>query len=86
MALAVVEHYLPKGAGDALPSTDAGAVVALAERFELLLSIYAKGERPSGSSDPYALRRAGNGVLLILWEQGWRLDLALLQQDASRLG
>ena len=85
VSLAVVEHYLPKGAGDALPSTDAGAVVALAERLELLLSIYAKGERPSGSSDPYALRRAGNGVLLILWERGWRLDvLALLRQAASR--
>ena len=84
VSLAVVEHYLPRGAGDALPGTDAGAVVALAERLELLLSIYAKGERPSGSSDPYALRRAGNGVLLILWERGWRLDLlALLQQAAS---
>jgi glycyl-tRNA synthetase beta chain len=75
VALAVVEHYLPRGAGDDLPSTDAGAVVALAERFELLLSIFAKGERPTGSSDPYALRRAGNGVLLILWNQGWKLDL-----------
>jgi glycyl-tRNA synthetase beta chain len=75
VALAVVEHYLPRGAEDELPSTDAGAVVALAERFELLLSIFAKGERPTGSSDPYALRRAGNGVLLILWNQGWKLDL-----------
>ena len=75
VALAVLEHYLPRGAGDALPSSDAGAVVALAERLELLLSIYAKGERPSGSSDPYALRRAGNGVLQILWERGWALDL-----------
>lgn len=84
VSLAVVEHYLPRGAGDALPGTDAGAVVALAERLELLLSIYAKGERPSGSSDPYALRRAGNGVLLILWERGWRLNLlALLQQAAA---
>ena len=75
VALAVVEHYLPRGAGDRLPATPAGAVVALAERLELLLSIYAKGERPSGSSDPYALRRAGNGILQILWGMGWRLDL-----------
>jgi glycyl-tRNA synthetase beta chain len=75
VALAVLEHYLPRGAGDVLPSSDAGAVVALAERLELLLSIYAKGERPSGSSDPYALRRAGNGVLQILWDRGWALDL-----------
>ena len=85
VALAVLEHYLPRGAGDALPGSDAGAVVALAERLELLLSIYAKGERPTGSSDPYALRRAGNGLLQILWERGWRLDLPdLLQRCTSQ--
>ncbi|MEB3277264.1 MAG: glycine--tRNA ligase subunit beta [Cyanobacteriota bacterium] len=83
VALAVLEHYLPRGAGDALPDSDAGAVVALAERLELLLSIYAKGERPSGSSDPYALRRAGNGLLQILWAKGWRLDLQRLLQRAT---
>ena len=83
VALAVLEHYLPRGAGDALPSSEAGAVVALAERLELLLSIYAKGERPSGSSDPYALRRAGNGLLQILWDQGWRLDLPRLLRRAT---
>jgi glycyl-tRNA synthetase beta chain len=83
VALAVLEHYLPRGAGDALPASDAGAVVALAERLELLLSIYAKGERPSGSSDPYALRRAGNGVLQILWAKGWSLDLQQLLQRAT---
>jgi glycyl-tRNA synthetase beta chain len=83
VALAVLEHYLPRGAGDALPGSDAGAVVALAERLELLLSIYAKGERPTGSSDPYALRRAGNGLLQILWERGWRLDLPDLLQRCS---
>jgi glycyl-tRNA synthetase beta chain len=50
----------------------------------LLLSIYAKGERPTGSSDPYALRRAGQGLLQILWKQGWRLDLlALLQRSCQ---
>ena len=84
VALAVLEHYLPRGAGDALPQSDAGAVLALAERLELLLSIYAKGERPTGSSDPYALRRAGNGLLQILWSKDWRLDLgALLQRMTS---
>ena len=83
VALAVLEHYLPRGAGDDLPSSDAGAVVAVAERLELLLSIYAKGERPTGSSDPYALRRAGNGLLQILWERGWRLDLQRLLSRAS---
>jgi len=83
VALAVLEHYLPRGAADALPGSDAGAVVALAERLELLLSIYAKGERPSGSSDPYALRRAGNGLLQILWDRGWRLDLIRLLERST---
>ena len=82
VALAVVEHYLPRGAGDDLPATPAGAVVAVAERLELLLSIFAKGERPTGSSDPYALRRAGNGVLQILWGMGWRLDLMAFLSNA----
>ena len=84
VALAVLEHYLPRGAGDALPTSDAGAVVALAERLELLLSIFAKGERPTGSSDPYALRRAGNGVLQILWDRRWSLDLHTLLARACR--
>ena len=83
VALAVLEHYLPKGAGDALPGSPAGALVALAERLELLLSIYAKGERPSGSSDPYALRRAGNGLLQILWDRGWSLNLEALLHRAT---
>ncbi|MFZ0407217.1 MAG: glycine--tRNA ligase subunit beta [Cyanobium sp.] len=82
VALAVLEHYLPRGAGDRLPGSDAGAVLAMAERLELLLSIYAKGERPSGSSDPYALRRAGNGLLQILWDRGWSLDLLSLLERA----
>jgi len=86
VALAVLEHYLPRGAGDQLPGSAAGALLALAERLELLLSIFARGERPSGSSDPYALRRAGNGLLQILADrgQGWSVDLsALLRRGCS---
>jgi glycyl-tRNA synthetase beta chain len=83
VALAVQEHYQPRGAGDALPESEAGAVLALAERFELLLSIFARGDRPSGSSDPYALRRAGNGILQILWSRGWSLDLVELMAQAT---
>ena len=83
-ALAVAEHYLPRGSGDALPASEPGAVVALADRLELLLSIFAKGERPSGSSDPYALRRAGNGILQILWQRGWVLNLEHLLEQSAR--
>ena len=84
VALAVLEHYLPRSAADDLPESDAGAVLALAERFEVLLSIFSKGERPSGSSDPYGLRRAGNGVVQILWHKNWGLDLAAFLARASQ--
>ncbi len=81
VALTVLEHYLPRGAGDSLPSTIPGSLLALAERLELILSIFSKGERPSGSSDPYALRRSANGVLQIIWSRSWPLNLdSLLNQ------
>ena len=70
-----MEHYKPKTTTDSIPLNDFGNAVSLAERFELLFSIYAKGERPSGSSDPYALRRAANGILLILWKKDWKLNI-----------
>jgi len=75
VCLGVLEHYKPKGTSDSIPSNNPGNAVSLAERFELLFSIYAKGERPSGSSDPYALRRAANGILLILWNKDWQLNI-----------
>lgn len=83
VALAVAEHYQPAGAADAPPASEAGALLALAERIELLLSIFAKGQRPTGSSDPYALRRAGNGIVQILWTRGWRLPLQSLFAKAA---
>ncbi len=75
VCLGVLDHYKPKGASDSLPSNDLGNAVSLSERFELLFSIFAKGERPSGSSDPYALRRAANGILIILWSKDWQLNI-----------
>ena len=75
VCLAVLEHYKPKASTDSLPSNNLGNAVSLAERFELLFSIYAKGERPTGSSDPYALRRAANGIFLILWNKDWQLNI-----------
>ncbi len=82
VCLGVLEHYKPKGTADSLPSNRLGNAVSLAERFELLFSIYAKGERPSGSSDPYALRRAANGILLILWNKDWQLNINEIQNDS----
>ncbi len=82
VCLGVLEHYKPKGAGDSIPSNDLGNAVSLAERFELLFSIFAKGERPTGSSDPYALRRAANGILLILWQKDWQLNINEIINDS----
>ncbi len=78
VAQAIHEHYLPKNTGDNLPHSKAGAIVALGERFELLISIFAKGERPSGSSDPYALKRSGNGIVQIIWGKKWKINIIQL--------
>ena len=82
VAEAIREHYLPSGADDPLPTSDLGRVLALSERLELLVSIFATGQRPSGSSDPLALRRAGNGLLHILVDCGWSLNLVTLLEAA----
>ncbi|MBO8231826.1 glycine--tRNA ligase subunit beta [Prochlorococcus marinus str. MU1402] len=67
VCLAVAEHYLPSFYKDALPSTKYGAIVSIADKIETLISIFISGKRPSGSSDPYALRRNLNGVIKIIW-------------------
>ncbi|MFN7679195.1 MAG: glycine--tRNA ligase subunit beta [Cyanobacteriota bacterium] len=84
VALAVLEHYLPRFTGDDLPTSQPGGVLALAERLELLLSIFSKGERPTGSSDPYGLRRAGNGFIQIFWHHHWELDVPALLVRAAQ--
>jgi glycyl-tRNA synthetase beta chain len=73
--LAVAEHYLPSFYKDTLPSTKVGAIVSIADKVETLISIFISGKRPSGSSDPYALRRNLNGVIKIIWY--YELDLPL---------
>ena len=63
---AIFEHYLPRGADDALPATTAGAWCALADKADTLVACFALGKRPTGSSDPFGLRRAAIGILRIL--------------------
>lgn len=75
VALAMNEHYMPRFAGDALPTTGTGAIVALADRLDTLIGIFGIGEQPTGSKDPFALRRASVGVLRLLVEQKRNLDL-----------
>jgi glycyl-tRNA synthetase beta chain len=76
VALALNEQYMPRGAGAELPSTLTGAAVALADKLDTLVGIFGIGMLPTGSKDPYALRRAALGVLRILIEKDLDLDLA----------
>lgn len=75
ICLAVAEHYLPGFYKDDLPSTKYGAIVSIADKIETLISIFISGKRPSGSSDPYALRRNLNGVIVIIWHFDLDLDI-----------
>jgi glycyl-tRNA synthetase beta chain len=84
VATAIYEHYLPRGAGDDLPQTLAGQVVGLSDRLDTLVSIFGLGLIPSGSSDPFALRRAANAIVNITWAANLNLDLfQLLEQLVS---
>jgi glycyl-tRNA synthetase beta chain len=76
VAVSIREHYLPRGAGDELPQTPTGISLAIADKLDTLAGIFAIGEKPSGTKDPFALRRAALGVQRILIEK--RLDLDLL--------
>ncbi|BAY10343.1 glycine--tRNA ligase subunit beta [Calothrix sp. NIES-2098] len=81
VARAIFEHYLPRGADDILPETLTGQVVGLADRLDTLVSIFGLGLIPSGSSDPFALRRAANAVINITWSANLAINLAeLLEQ------
>jgi glycyl-tRNA synthetase beta chain len=74
-AAAIREHYLPRGAGDALPATGTGMALALADRLDTLAGNIASGHKPSGTRDPFGLRRAAIGVLRLVRERGLGLDL-----------
>jgi glycyl-tRNA synthetase beta chain len=71
----IEEHYAPRHAGAALPVTVEGAVVALADRIDTLVGILGIGKAPTGSADPFALRRAGIAVAHLLMDRGWRVSL-----------
>jgi glycyl-tRNA synthetase beta chain len=75
VATAIREHYLPRAAGDQLPATRAGLAVAIADKLDTLAGIFAIGEKPTGTKDPFGLRRAALGVQRILIEQALDLDL-----------
>ena len=75
VAQAIYEHYLPRFAGDELPSTNEGIILALSDRLDSVAGFFAIGIQPTGSQDPYALRRQALGILNIMMEK--KLDVRL---------
>jgi glycyl-tRNA synthetase beta chain len=85
VAAAISEHYQPRFAGDALPATDTGTVVALADKLETLTGIWGIGLQPTGDKDPFALRRHALGILRMLIEKRLPLSIAKLQSESAQL-
>jgi glycyl-tRNA synthetase beta chain len=82
VAAAIREHYQPRSAADELPASAVGAAVALADRLDLLAGVFAIGQKPSGTKDPFGLRRAAIGVLRILLDRRVELDLPAILRTA----
>ena len=76
VALAIAEHYAPQGPGDVCPSAPESVAVALADKIDTLVGFFAMNEKPTGSKDPFALRRAALGIIRLIVENGLRLPLA----------
>ncbi len=82
VALALNEQYLPKFSGDVLPSTATGLAVAIADKLDTLVGIFGINQPPTGSKDPFGLRRAAIGLLRIIIEKELTLDINVLSQQA----
>ncbi len=78
VATAIFEHYLPRNAEDSFPQTLTGQVVGIADRLDTLVCIFGLGMLPTGSSDPFALRRAANAIVNIAWNANLGIDLVRL--------
>ena len=83
VAEAIEDHYKPRFAGDSLPRSDVGLVVALADKLETLVGMFGIGNLPTGDKDPFALRRHALGVIRMLVEEDLPLPLAHLLRDAN---
>ncbi|MCL4234369.1 MAG: glycine--tRNA ligase subunit beta, partial [Deltaproteobacteria bacterium] len=84
---AIFEHYLPRFAGDALPSTDVGALCSVSDKLDSVVACLGVGLAPTGAGDPYALRRHAQGIVQIVLDRRWAVSLPSLIRaaaDASR--
>ena len=85
VAEAIFEHYLPRGAEDRLPRTDTGALLGMADRLDLLAGLFGLGKEPTGTADPYGLRRAALGLLRVTLARAYRFDMGEAIAQAGRL-
>ncbi|MDM7978905.1 MAG: glycine--tRNA ligase subunit beta [Rhizobium sp.] len=85
VAAAIEDHWKPNGPSDRLPEDKVGLTVALADKLDTLVGFWAIDEKPTGSKDPYALRRAALGVVRMILEKGIRLPIASVAKDADLL-
>ena len=83
VANAIAEHYQPRGANDALPHSNAGAALGIADRIDTLVGCFAVGLAPTGSADPYGLRRAAVAILTLILDREWTVSLDQLVTIAS---
>ncbi len=78
IAQSIREHYLPRFAGDELPQTEAGRLISIADKMDSVTGFFAMGIEPTGSQDPYALRRQAMGIVQIILDAGLEVDLGAL--------
>ncbi len=85
VADAIAEHYAPQGPDDRCPTAPVGVAVALADKIDTLVGFFAVGEKPTGSKDPFALRRAALGVIRLIVENSLRIPLARVFNDCFKI-
>lgn len=85
VATAIYEHYLPRFAGDELPQTTAGRVISVADKIDNIVSTFSRGLIPTGSQDPYALRRQALGIVNLIIDAKWDISLKEIVLQAIEL-
>jgi glycyl-tRNA synthetase beta chain len=82
VAQAIEEHYLPRFSGDRLPQSEPGLILAIADRLDTICGMFGIGKQPTGSADPFGLRRAALGVIQLVLHEGRRFSLQAMIQGA----
>lgn len=83
IAEAIYEHYLPRHSNDVLPKTDLGAILSISDKLDNIISFFSLVKIPTGSEDPFALRRQANGILQIIWDKNYSIALSKLTKNSE---